>query len=439
MKKLLMIFIAATLFVAATMMMTSCGSQWDTPYESLDDSGNTVSVRYDAGEGVFVGRNGVTLVDVFNYDDVKNGGIKLLAPDDKSRGAGNDYSVSCTGHIFGGWYVAKTDADGNLVPDLTKPWNFGTDKLTSSYLPSGSLSSSEPVLTLCANWIPFTNFELYVPALGGGFELSKTVQSNILTLPKWTAKGNIDMKDFPKISGKTFTGAYLDEALTQPITTETYEINISTDDPDAENPTVKIYTAWEMGEWFRISTADQLRSNAKYNGCYRLMADIDMAGGVWPTAFKGNFNGVFESAAGASYKITGIATEHNTKTTYGAIFGNLGKDVRFTNVTFENVNYKIAGSIASTTVSYACFAGTVADGAVFENVKVTGKLTFANELITDSSFKNKLGNYEIGIASSLGALNGVDVSGVSCEFVAPTDAAELVINPDGTVDIVLKD
>ena len=54
MKKFITVIIAATLIVAAAMMLTSC-SQWDTPYEKLDEAGNDVSVKFDVGDGMFAG------------------------------------------------------------------------------------------------------------------------------------------------------------------------------------------------------------------------------------------------------------------------------------------------------------------------------------------------------------------------------------------------
>ena len=73
MKKGLTILIAAMVIIVAAIALTSC-SQWDTPFEDLDKTGNSVSVKYFAGEGgMFLDREGITLVDVFKADEYETG------------------------------------------------------------------------------------------------------------------------------------------------------------------------------------------------------------------------------------------------------------------------------------------------------------------------------------------------------------------------------
>lgn len=428
MKRFLTIFIAASIFVAA-MALTSC-SQWADPYKELDKGGSTVSVKYDAGEGLFVGREGVTLVDVFSYDDVNVGGVKLLSPDDEQRGPGNAYTVSCAKHILGGWFVAKTDENGNTVPDLDKPWNFDTDKLNSTYLKDG-MSSSEPILTLCAYWIPFTNFEIYIPD-GDGFKLHETVQNDVLRIPSWKDDGSIDMKNMPKLDGKTFTGAYLDSALSEKITADSYKIDIA---PGEDNPTVKIYTTWDDGEWYKISTPEQLYKHAKVNGCYIIMNDIDFTDKTWPSAFKNNFNGSFVSAEGGSYSISNVSSQSATGADKGAIFGNIGADAKFENVSFENISYTVNGTPKA--ASFALFATSIDDKASFENVTVSGSLLIANDYATE--LLPSIGIYSFGIASANGNVDGITLGEILAGFVAPEELESLpsvTVNDDGIVEII---
>ena len=210
-------------------------------------------------------------------------------------------------------------------------------------------------------------------------------------------------------------------------------------DENAENPTVKIYTTWIDGEWFRISTPEQLRSSAKASGCYLITADIDMTGYVWPSAFGGNFNGKFVSEGENNFTISGITGANATSKSTGAIFGNIGDKAEFKNISFENAAYTINGSVRSD-ASFALFCVSADSSAVFENVTVTGKLLFSTLITTD--FKPYLSTYSIGIASASGNIEGIDASGVSCEFENPdeiTDGVYILVDATGSVDIVFPD
>ncbi len=429
MKKIITLLIAATLIIAAAMMLNSC-SQWADPYRELDKDGNTVSVEFNPGKGTFPG-NVTTLVDVFSYDNVNYGGVKLLSPDDKSRGEGNAYVASCQNHIFGGWYVAKTSENGTIEPDLTKPWDFTKNKLDSTYITDAEPSSSKPVLTLCAYWIPYTNFEIYIPDGNGDFKLLDTVKTDVLKLPVWTDKGSLDLKNIPKWEGMTFTGAYLDKELSNKITDETYKIDVEMGD---SNPTVALYTTWDEGVWFRISTANQLYRNASPDGCYLIMNDIDFANDSWPSALSENtFVGKFIAEEGKSVKISNVSLFSSTGSEKSGLFGGVGKNASISNITFENVSCEIEGTTKN--AQFALFAPAVDENANLENISISGSFTIANDYATTLySYLNKI---DIGIASASGDVEGVTVSEVTVAFTDPDEIpnATVSIEADGTVKI----
>ena len=104
MKKIIKRIIVAALAVATVGALSSC-SQWDTPFEELDESGKNVSVRFDVGEGMFAGATtDVFVIDVFNpteFDKNSEGKheIPLLEPDNKLRGD-SAFEVSRTGYFL---------------------------------------------------------------------------------------------------------------------------------------------------------------------------------------------------------------------------------------------------------------------------------------------------------------------------------------------------
>ena len=439
MKKIITLLIAATLIIAAAMMLNSC-SQWDIPYEKLDKDGNTVSVEFNPGQGSFAGTV-VTIVDVFSYDDVNGFGVKLLSPDDKARGEGNAYTPSCKDHTFGGWYVAKTDGNGNVTPDLTKPWDFKKDILDSDYLAGGKGTSSEdPVLTLCAYWIPYTSYNIHIPDGNGGFKSLATVKTNVLKLPVWTDKGNLDLKSIPEWEGMTFTGAYLDEALTNKITAETYEIEVPKGETD---PKVDIYTTWDEGVWFRITTANQLNRNAISDGCYLIMNDLDFAQDTWPTALSDNtFEGKLVTENGKSVKISNVSLFASTGATKSGLFGGIDEGAEIKNISFENIKCEIEGTTKE--AKFALFAPSVDENAVIENVSLSGILTLVNDYATtlypyieNTDGQAKTDIIDIGIISASGNINGVTCGEITVGFKTPDEIpdATVTVNDDGTVKV----
>ena len=441
--------IAAAFIAVAAMAATAC-SQWNTPYKSLDDGGNTVSVKFLANGGMFANTNGVTVVDVFKAD--KNE-ITILKPDDEKRG-NNAFSITKTGHFLAGWYVTEPatnangdtiDEDGNPTKDsgktpaqkITKRWDFDNDKLIID--PGKDYSSEEPMLTLTAIWIPYFNYEFYAKDEQGNFKLISTTSDISLEFPEWNkTTGQLNMKEYPTLDGKTFDSAYLDENCTQPITSSVtgevdYEKGV------AKNSTIKIYTEWIDGEWFKIYDAAQLYKNAKSSGNYIIAADLDFSKSIWPSACT---NGKFKGKIyGEGHKITGInLVQSDQRATEGGLFGTIDAYAVIKDLCFSNVSYTVVGSLKS--ASFGLVAGKVDSAATVENISLLDcKLIFDQQLFTDPYFKKNLeeGEYDINVVFGEGNTDGIDFSGVSCEHKKNSSASSIQINvsPDGAVSFVL--
>ncbi|MBO5294867.1 MAG: hypothetical protein J6B71_06485 [Clostridia bacterium] len=452
MKKIIKLFLMTVLLGLAIVTLSAC-ADWELPYVDADAEGYTVSVRFDANGGMFAGTNNVYVVDVFNPATAKKNAegkaeIALIAPDD-SRRENNAFEVSNTGYFLAGWYQERTlrtdengnalDADGNLCSASGKPqgyvyggrWDFETDRLTVD--PNKTYSSQENVLTLYAAWVPYYTYEFYaLNATTGQFELYSTQQMMELTLPEWNqSTGKIDMKRFPDLNGKTFDKAYTDATMTEELTGKIggsidYEKGIA----NAES--IKVYTTWLEGDWFKIYTAKQFYDNSRLGGNYILCADLDFSNQVWaPTLAKGEFKGTI---LGNGHKISNVkVTQSDSRQEAGGLFGKLHASAKIENVTFENLTYIVTGSISPNGASFGLLAGTIADGAALTDVQISGALQIdAAKLIDEFG----LDIYDIGLLCGEGKYGEISTDGITCTLTN-NDANKfaLTVNDDKTVTL----
>ena len=393
MKKKLILLISALLLLATVICLSAC-AQWEPPYSSLDKSGYKVSIRFDAGEAKVKGKNEITVVEAFDLstaDDAADGkkAIKILDPEDERRGLGL-ISLDYANHFLAGWYTQRTEIvneDGTVSYEYANKWDFEKDKLILD--PTKEYSSDAPVMTLYAAWIPNFTYEFYAPE-GENGEMVRVddPQSPVrlinLSIPEWNEKtGKLDYANFLKRDNKTFEGAYLDEGLTQPITDV---LSASREYVDYEKgialtSTVKVYTTWLDGTWFKIYNANQFKSNASLNANYIICNDLDFSDTVWMTSFSGNeYNGTITTENGAIFKMSNIsATQGNKSSGFGGLFGSLGADAVIENIAFENVSYAITNTQRITdSMTVGLFAGQVSEGATLSNISISGKLIFKN-------------------------------------------------------------
>ena len=438
--KLLCLFSVLLLTVAC---IAACG-KWEDTYAALDKEGRSVSVRFDVGEGVFANTNDVYIVDVFSLDDMKtdSSGNKyayLLSPDDSTRGQGA-FEVSNTGYFLAGWYQERAprvnekgealDEYGQLCSEsgkeqgytYAKRWDFSQPMTVD---PKGEYSAGENYLTLYAAWIPYFEFEFYaVDADGASVKLGDAVSSIELALPEWDeTTGDLNMKKFPEREGMTFEAAYLDAAMTQPAPekiTGNWDLETGT---FTKTETIKLYTTWIDGKWFRIYNAEQFKNRSRLNGNYILCADLDFTNVVWSsTLAQGEFTGkiIGNNHTISGIKVTQVDRADKELTYFGGIFGSISATAEIRDVTFKDVTYEILAGSRAQGVSFGLLAGTVSNGAVFENLSVSGQLVL-NTL-------NLPANYSLGLIFGQGDASGIDNANVT--VTTGENAANATVEPD---------
>lgn len=449
-KKLL----TAVLVLTLALTLTACTDNWEAPYASLQDSGYNIAVRFDVNGGLFAGTKEVSVVDVFSPENGKTNSdgtvsFYLLTPEDTARKEGA-FAASKNGYFLAGWYSDRSlrvDENGQPLDDYgvlcsqsgrqqgytySGKWDFDSDSVTVDA--SASYSADQPVLTLYAAWIPYINYDFYAVDESGTATYLSTTQTIDLEIPVWSEKtGKLDLKKFPDPDGKTFDAAYLDEGLTQPLTETIHgqDSYVDYETGTLSTDSVKIYTTWLDGTWFKIYTAQQFISNARPDGNYMICAEtIDFEGGVWPPALvKGKFTG---RIYGNGCTFTGItAVQGDNSQIYGGLFGSIESSAVISDITFENVTFTIEAGSRMQGASFGLLCGSAASGAVFENVNVTGKL-----LISPNCYPQS--DYTIGLLSGSGSCEGVSYD-ISCSVAEDnTDAISVTVHDDGSVSVVFN-
>ncbi len=443
MRKLWKYLIATAVLCTAAVAATGC-SQWDTPYEKLDQTGYTVSVRFDVNGGVFAGTKDVYVVDVFNTEGYKTNAegkveIPLLMPDDKAhRGDDNAFAASKTDHFLAGWYTERTprvnengeplDAYGQLTSEsgleqgyvYGGKWDFATDRLEVD--PNGTHTSADNQLTLYAAWIPYFNYEFYAPNATGGYDLIGSKKLIEIDLPVWSeSTGKLDMHDVPKMENMTFEAAFLDEAMTVPAEgTVGGHVDYEKGIIEAAS-TIKVYTTWMEGDWFRIYTAKQFFDNSRLGGNYILCADLDFSNAVWaPLLTTGEFTGTIDGNGHTISNVT-VLQGDNTKIN-GGLFGVLTAAAQISNVTFDNITYRIVAGSRLQGPNYGLLAGTVQEGATLENVAITGTIEIGKECYRPNV-------YNIGLICGTGQVADMDMTGITCTVEDPeNNSARVDVN-----------
>lgn len=433
--------------ICLLLVLSGC-SQWELPYEGLDSEGYTVSVRFDPCGGAFANTENVQVVDVFSLADAKkdasgNYQLSLITPDDSRRGD-RAFSISKNGCFFAGWYrecSPRTDASGNALDAYGRPtsesgleqgytysglWSFESDTLS---VPEGNYSSKEPFLTLYAAWIPYFNFEFYVQNESGGFDLYESKQLISLNIPAWdTASGKLNMNSFPEIAGKTFEGAYLDAAMTKPIT-ETLTGDIDYEHGISATEKICVYTKFAEGEWYRISTAEQFVKNSKLGGCYYIEADLDFTGLNWSAALAGGaFTGKIEGNGHKFSNITFIQAD-NSKTN-GGLFGSLSSGASIRSVSFENIKYTLGAGSRMQAPHFGLLCGQISADATLDSVSVKN-----SEFIISGDIYPQ--EYTLGALVGNGDNRGVSLSGIAVKLADGADAKISIKTDSASGEITL--
>ena len=273
-------------------------------------------------------------------------------------------------------------------------WDFATDEIEYAE------SDGEVSLTLYAGWVPYYQYYYYAKNDSGEWEKygttyfdyvlsssgnEKYVDQGEMYLPNWQGgKGAMNYshtyidkstKEFPSIAGKTFKAAYADKECTQQYTDKI--THNGTLDPATALPKDRIqnvYVEFYDEEMFKIETAEQLAANAKTNGSYEILNDLDFEKTTWPAVFTtGAFTGKMFSATGESITLKNVKAQYAGTTANGGLFGLIAAGAQLRNLRFENVTMDFASVTCSETdTGYGLFSGNVNEAAQIENVTVSG-------------------------------------------------------------------
>ncbi len=392
--------------VSVAFTLTACKTR-DNPYLKNEDDGYTVSVRYDANGGSFATNTSV-IVDSYNPDNFPSGKLPLIAPESSVRGDKAQVARN-NGFILAGWYTERTpildgqgnhlDYNGNIATEtgmtpaytFSGHWDFANDKLDVSSL-------SDDSITLYAAWVPEFYFEFYDITTGEKLgDLIANVGEEI-TLPALnTATGRVDNNSLPQLFGKTYNKVYTDsEGKNEVSGIITHSGSINLDDATSSGATMKLYIELLEGEWYWITSADQLIAAANPAAHYVITEDLDFEGKSWP--FSGNFSGIIE---GNNHKISNISIKQSSQGNLAGIFKTVSKSAVISDVTFKNATLEIKAGYSKAGISYGLFAGKIEEGASITGVSVTGLMIFSSDAYNGSMTKDN-GDYSVGLIAGTG-------------------------------------
>jgi hypothetical protein len=187
--------------------------------------------------------------------------------------------------------------------------------------------------------------------------------------------------------------------------------------------TIRLYTAWTEGTWFRISTPKQFYDNARLSGSYILEADLDFTGTMWPLVMStGEFTG---SIVGNGHTISGVTVlQGDNSKINGGLFGVLNASASITDLHFENVTYRIVAGSRMQGPNYGLLAGTVQDGATLSGVTLTGTIEIGKDCYRPN-------DYNIGLLCGAGKAPEIDMSGITVTVEDPeNNTARVEVNTE---------
>ena len=325
--------------------------------------------------------------------------------------------------------ISKTEAK---IAEMVTPaysysgyWDFATDEIEYAE------SAGEVSLTLYAGWVPYYQYYYYAKNDSGEWEKygttyfdyvlsssgnEKYVDQGEMYLPNWQGgKGAMNYshtyidkstKEFPSIAGKTFKAAYADKECTRQYTDKI--THNGTLDPATALPKDRIqnvYVEFYNEEMFKIETAEQLAANAKTNGSYEILNDLDFEKVTWPAVFTtGAFTGkMFSATDKKSVTLKNVKAQYSATTANGGLFGLIAAGAQLRNLRFENVTMDFASVTCSETdTGYGLFSGNVDGAAQIKNITVSGA-------------KLRLGIIQLQSGYKINLLAGGNASGITQE------------------------
>ena len=407
----LIIAIALAVVIVVAGIIWFATSDNNSYFEQFDDSGYNVKITFDSNGGSFKGSNS-SVSDLFKLEEIGEDGLKLIAPDDPKRGKGNTVTLTKTDHFFAGWYrerklVDPNDPDSGYI--YSGKWDFETDTVPIDK--NKNYTAEESAFTLYAAWVPYFKYNIYVPGENGEFELLKTVSAINLTIPEWS-EGDVtlNMDNFPEYEGYTLLNVYYDEALTNKVVgtpNESGNKKYITGEWNAEtatlvNESINLYTTWQEGERYKIYSTDDLIKYADSKGYYEIYSDLDFNGISWPTAFTDEeFSG---KIFGNGRTISNVSIESTSRSRLNnGLFSSIGESASIENISFKNITHTINLMDAAQGANFGLLAGTIKNGAAFENVALDGKIIIGD----DSAILAGGTGYSIGKVAGIGNTTGL--------------------------------
>ena len=409
-KRFRRIFIASTLMVAALASGIFAGCSYGVNQEDIKKKeGYSYCVTYDANGGTFgsnttrtyalVKENSLTPAPGY-VDERTQASIKLptrrdfqLVEEAKDNGDDNKNDEAI---LTRSWFVAKTDADGNViyegegdektaVLESEEPWNFAKDKVTKD-------------ITLVAQWREVFRYQIYlVDATTDGTMVEKEIRSytvepgatiidKLYNKDKATGK-YVRRADYIKVSVSNYTilDFYMDEKLTVPLADnyvhpgrhemEVTEINPDTNEEETttiSTNVVKIYVKYLSGRYDLISN-NNLKSLTEASKWY-LLEDVDFSGKEQTalTRFNGEIQGngyVIKNLTVDSIAVKATSGTYNSHSIFGTLNGSV-ENVKFENVTL-NVKTKYGTNVPSEQRA-SFFATNATENGRMKDVELSG-------------------------------------------------------------------
>ena len=209
-----------------------------------------------------------------------------------------------------------------------------------------------------------------------------------------------------------------------------------------DGDTVKVYTKWLKGTWFKIETKADLSTHAvegNENCNFIIECDINFKGKALPTAFfntdpekQKEFNG---QIIGNGHKFYNIAATQSGE--QGGLFYAIGKNAKISDLTIESATYKMVSGATKAGNSYGLLAGVISADAVFENVSIVD-----SKLVLTSSMNSRVSEYNIGLLCGNPVETGIDISGITLEIENDEGDAQTVTGqpdsdtPNGDITVI---
>lgn len=324
---------------------------------------------------------------------------------------------------------ASTDASNSAEEDVvgvesfpqynySEPFDFAADTIDAK---PGEMID----ITLYAGWLKHYEFNYYYVNNGEkkliqtqtfdykvvNAENSRVSDKDTIWLPKYVDGAmnytynysNREIFTFPSVENTTFDKAYLDENLTQEITTAAFEHQGTFDKETCKaiNRVQNIYFTTVPGMIYKIYKATDFTNNPNLDGIYEIYADLDFTGLTWPNAFtQGTFNGEIKSMAGSQVKFSNInATFASGSSTTAGVFGALSNTADVEDIAFENI--KLTVSSVPTRISnftLGTLFGNVDESAKVSNISLTNATLVLQYVAIDTT--DEVANNQVNLLAN---------------------------------------